>query len=171
MRRTLPVGRTGLSVAAALVLLTACGGSGNENNSSPAAGDSASSAPETSSGASSSQFCTEAAAVQEKVGSSISGGSEPERLPDVLTAAATEIRAIEAPEAISADWASFAEGIEQIAAAARIDFNDQAAVATFQQKANALQQKYGTAFTNVENYLREECQLTDSSTETSAPTS
>jgi predicted lipid-binding transport protein (Tim44 family) len=135
MRRTLPVCRTGLSVAAALVLLTACGGSGNENNSSSAAGDSASSAPETSSGASSSQFCTEA------------------------------------PEAISADWASFAEGIEQIAAAARVDFNDQAAVATFQQKANALQQKYGTAFTNVENYLREECQLTDSSTETSAPTS
>jgi hypothetical protein len=170
MRRTLPVCRTGLSMAASFVLLTACGGSGNDDSAS-AAGGSTSGASETSTGAGGSEFCTEAAAVQERVGATFSEGSDPTSLPQVLQAAATEIRAIEAPEEIASDWASFADGIEQIATAAQVDFADQAAVATFQQQAAELQQQYGTSFTNVENYLTDECGLTDTPTETSAPTS
>jgi hypothetical protein len=154
MRPPLRLCRAGLSAAAALVLLTACGGSGNEK--SDAAG---------------SQFCTEAAAVQQRVGATFSGGSDPASLPKVLQEAATQIRAIEPPDELAADWTSFADGIEEIAKAAQVDFNDQAAVATFQQQVGQLQQKYGAAFTDVQKYLTDQCGFSESPTETSAPTS
>jgi hypothetical protein len=167
----LPVYRTGLSAAAALVLLTACGGSGNDGKESSASGETTTSASETTAAAADSDFCTAAAGVQERVGATFSGTSDPNSLPDVLQAAATEIRAIEPPAEIASDWKNFADGIDQIAAAAQVDFTDQAAVASFQQQAAALQQQFGTSFTNVENYLSEQCGLTDAPTETSAPTS
>jgi hypothetical protein len=171
MRSTLTVCRTGLSAAAALVVLTACGG--GDSNDSSAAGKSTtpSSASQTTAAASGSEFCSQAAAVQQRVGATFSGSSDPTTLPSVLQEAATQIRAIDPPEEIASDWTSFADGIEQIASAAKINFNDKAAVATFQQKVGALQQQYGTAFTKVENYLRDECGFTDTPTETSAPTS
>jgi hypothetical protein len=169
MHRPLPLCRTGLSVAAALVLLTACGGSGDDKASSSAS--SSTSASETTAAQGSSEFCTQAAAVEDRISATFGGQSDPATLPDVLNEAATEIRAIDPPQELADDWTSFADGIEQIATAAKIDFNDKAAVATFQQKASALQQKYGTAFTNVENYLTKECGLTETPTETSAPTS
>jgi ABC-type phosphate transport system substrate-binding protein len=167
----LPVCRAGLSAAAALVLLTACGGSGNDDNASSASSTTTSSASETSADAAGSDFCTAAAGVQDRVGATFSGTSDPSSLPDVLQAAATEIRAIDPPPELSADWKNFATGIEQIAAAAKIDFKDQAAVAKFQQQAAALQQQFGTSFTNVEKYLSSKCGLTGTPTETSAPTS
>src|SRR3954451_10728284 len=171
MRSTLTVCRTGLSAAAALVVLTACGG--GDSNDSSAAGKSTtpSSASQTTAAASGSEFCSQAAAVQQRVGATFSGSSDPTTLPSVLQEAATQIRAIDPPEEIASDWISFAEGIEQIASAAKIDFNDQAAVATFRQKVGALQQQYGAAFTNVETYLRDECGITGTPTETSAPPS
>jgi hypothetical protein len=167
MRSTLTVCRTGLC-AAALVVLTACSGGDGNDSSASAKSTTASSASETTAGASSSEFCTQAAAVQERVGATF---SDPTTLPAVLQEAATQIRAIDPPEELASDWKSFADGIEQIASAAKIDFNDQAAVATFRQKAGALQQQYGAAFTNVETYLRDECGITGTSTETSAPPS
>jgi hypothetical protein len=170
MRPTLPACRTGLSAAAAFVLLTACSGGDDTDSSASAESTTPSSASETTAAASS-EFCGQAAAVQERVGATFSGSSDPTTLPAVLQKAATEIRAIQPPEEIASDWTSFADGIEQIAAAAQIDFTDQAAVATFQQQAGALQQQYGTAFTNVETYLSDECGFTDTPTETSAPTS
>ncbi|MCW2637099.1 MAG: exported protein of unknown function [Blastococcus sp.] len=163
--------RTGLPATAALVLLTACGGSGNADKQSSATEKTTSSASETSAAAAGSDFCTAAAGVQERVGATFSGSSDPNSLPDVLQAAASEIRGIEPPEEIAADWTNFADGIEQIAAAAQVDFNDQAAVATFQQQAAALQQKFGTSFTKVETYLSDQCGLTGEPTGTTAPTS
>ena len=96
--------RTGLSAAAALVLLTACGGSGNDAKESSAAADTTSSASETSADAAGSDFCAEAAGVQERVGATFSGASDPNSLPDVLKAAAAEIRDIEPPDEIATDW-------------------------------------------------------------------
>jgi hypothetical protein len=170
MRTSLAACRVGLSAAAALALLTACGG-GDDTNSSAASTSSTTSASETTANAGSSEFCTQAAAVQQRVGATFSGGSDPATLPQVLQEAATQIRAIDPPQELAADWTSFADGVEQIAAAAKIDFNDQAAVATFQQQAGALQQKYGAAFTHVETYLTDECGFTAGPTGSSAPTS
>ena len=109
--------------------------------------------------------------MQEQVGATFSGGSDPTTLPAILQMAATAIRAIDPPGEIASDWTSFADGIEQIASAAKIDFKDQAAVASFQQQAGVLQQQYGPAFQNVETYLRDTCGFTDAPTQTSAPTS
>src|SRR3954470_12607217 len=134
MRSALTVCRTGLCAAAALVVLTACGGGDSNDSSASAKSTTASSTSETTAGASSSEFCSQAAAVQERVGATFSGGSDPTTLPAVLQEAATQIRAIDPPEELASDWTSFADGIEQIASAAKIDFNDQAAVATFRQK-------------------------------------
>jgi hypothetical protein len=170
MRTSLAACRAGLSGAAALALLTACGGS-DDTHSSTGGASTTTSASATTANASTSEFCTQAAAVQQRVGATFSGGSDPATLPKVLQEAATQIRAIDPPAELATDWTSFADGIEKIAAAAKIDFNDQAAVATFQQKAGALQQQYGTAFAHVESYLTDTCGFTDSPTETSAPTS
>ena len=52
----------------------------------------------------------------------------------MLQEAATQIRAIEPPDELADDWTSFADGIEEIAKAAQVDFHDQAAVAKFQQQ-------------------------------------
>ena len=171
MRPTPAAYRAGLSAAAALALLTACGGGDTTSSASGTPTPTTTSASQTTAKASGSEFCTQAAAVQQQVGSTFSGGSDLATLPQVLQQAAAQIRAIHPPAELAADWTSFADGIAKIAAAAKIDFNDQAAVATFQQQAGALQQQYGTAFTHVESYLTDTCGLTQSPTETSAPTS
>jgi hypothetical protein len=164
MRRT-------LTAAAALVLLTACGGS-DENDAAPSSSpESTTEASETTASGANSEFCTAAAGIRGRIADTLGVQTDRAQLPDVLREAVTEIRAIEPPAELASDWRDFADGIEQIAAAARIDFNDQAAVATFQQQAAAVQQEYGTAFTNVTTYMTEECGLVEAPTETSAPTS
>jgi hypothetical protein len=171
MRRTLTVCRHGLSVAAAAVLLTACGGSGDSNSAASGSSATSSSSSESSADAAGSEFCTQAAAVQERVGATFNGESDPSTLPTVLQEAAQEIRAVDPPEELKSDWTTFADGIEQIGAAAQVDFNDQSAVAGFQQKVAELQQQYGPAFTNVETYLSDKCGLGGTSTESASPTS
>src|SRR5688500_20401217 len=114
MRRTLPAFRTGLSVAAAVVLLSACGGS-DEGSSAPSTTEAESSASESAAGASGSEFCTEAAAVQERVGASFDE-QDPASLGVALQEGAAEIRGIEPPAEIAADWNALADGLDQIAA-------------------------------------------------------
>jgi hypothetical protein len=160
MRRTLTACRSGLSVVAAVVLLTACGGSGNNTSASS---NSSSSASETSAAAADSKFCQQAAGIENKVSSSLNQ-SDPASLGQALKDAADEIRAIEPPAEIASDWTAFADGIEQIAATAQVDVNDPDALASFQQQ-------YGSAFTNVENYLRNTCGIHPGSSESASPTS
>jgi hypothetical protein len=161
MRRLLPACRTGIAVAAAGVLLTACSGSGDDEASSS---ESASSAG--------SDFCTEAAAIQERVSSTLGEQADLDRLPQALQQAAAEIRDVEPPQEIAADWATFADGIEQIAAAiAKVDVDDPNASETFQREVAPLQQQLVPASTNVSAYLREECGLDVGSSESASPSS
>lgn len=174
MRPSLTACRSGLSVAAALVLLTACGGS--DGDDAAASSGSSSSAAETSAeesaGAADSEFCTDAAALQEQISSTFTGQSDPNTLPTVLQGAVEQIRQIEPPAELEADWTTFGDGIEQVAsAAAQVDFNDQNAVAAFQQQIAGLQANFGEAFTNVDTYLSEECGIGTEGAEPAAPTS
>ncbi|SOD94456.1 hypothetical protein [Blastococcus haudaquaticus] len=172
MRRSLTVCRSGLSLAAAVVLLTACGGSDGEDAASSESSEASSSAAETSAGASDSEFCTEAADLQEQISSTFTGQSDPNTLPTVLSAAAEQIREIEPPAELEADWTTFGDGIEQVAeAASAVDFNDPNAVAGFQQEIAGLQAGFGEAFTNVDTYLSEECGIGTDATDPAAPTS
>ena len=171
MRRTLTLCRSGITVAAAAVLLTACGGSDGSDSSSSSASTTSSSASEGSADAADSEFCTQAASIEERVGSTLTDQSDPRALPQAFQAIATEIRGIEPPEEIAADWNTFAGGLEQVAAAfGNIDFNDPNALATLQQQIAALESQLGPATTNVQQYLSEECGI-DLGSESAAPTS
>lgn len=172
MRRTVPVCRSGFSIVAAAVLLTACGGSDDSASPGSSASSSsvATSSARSSASAADSQFCRDAAAVEQHVGAATSGESDPSSLTTVLDQVVQEIRGIEPPAELESDWRSFADGIEQIAAAANVDLNDPAAVATFQQKVAALEQQFGTAFSNVQTYLADTCGLTGQTTAPASPT-
>ena len=171
MRRTLTACRSGLSVAAAVVLLSACGGS-DEGSSASGSSEPSAGASESGADAAASQFCTDAAAIQERVGSTLNDQSDPADLPQALQEAAAEIRAVEAPPEIATDWNSLADGVEQIATAfATIDVSDPNALATFQAEVGEVQAQLTTASTNVETYLREECGLDTGANEPAAPSS
>jgi ABC-type transport system substrate-binding protein len=177
MRRTLSLCRGGLVAAAAAVLLTACGGgskddtASSETTSSSSSSSSASETTENTAPQADSEFCTEAAAIQERVTASLTGQDQSD-LGAIFQQAAQEIRGIEPPAEIADEWASFADGIEEFASISQIDFNDQAAYQQWQQQAIQLQQKYEPAFTAVQTYLSTQCGLTDDeSTDTSSPTS
>jgi hypothetical protein len=149
--------RTSVSVAAAAVLLLACGSSGEEEET---AGTS-SAAPTTVEPADP-EFCTEAASIQERLEATVTDQSDPTRLPAILDEAASEIRAIQAPDEISGDWAALAGGVEQFSAAiAGIDFTDPDALTTLDQQLAPLQQQLGAASTHVGDYLRDECGIED----------
>jgi hypothetical protein len=173
MRRTLSVCRNGLVVAAAAVLLTACGGSGDdEASSSPNSTETSSSAPETSADAADSEFCTQAAAIQERVGSTFNDQSDLTNLPAALIQAAEEVRQVEPPAEIAEDWAALADGIDQVAAAiASVDVDDPDAAATFEQQVAPLQQELAGSSANVSAYLQDECGLDVDPGETAAPSS
>jgi ABC-type transport system substrate-binding protein len=175
MRRTLSLCRGGLVAAAAAVLLTACGdGSNDDTASSETTTSSSSSAAETTENTApqaGSEFCTEAAAIQERVTASLTGPDQSD-LGAVFQQASEEIRDLEPPAEIADAWASFADGIEEFASISQIDFTDQAAYQQWQQQAVEIQTKYGQAFTDVQTYLATQCGLTDDeTTETASPTS
>lgn len=177
MRRTLILCRSGLAAAAAVVLLTACGGSGDDTSASEStSSSSSSSAAETTENTApqaDSEFCTSAAAIQERITASFLGESDPSSFGDLFAQVAQEIEALEPPAELAADWAQFAQGVNEIATvSAGVDFTDQAASAQWQQDVAAIQTQYGAAFTNVQSYLTTECGLSDDeATETASPTS
>lgn len=155
-------------MAAAVVLLTACGGS-DEDSSASGSSESSPSASETAEAAS--EFCTEASSVQERVSASFTE-ADPTSLGQVLQEGVTEIRGIEPPAEIAADWAALADGLEQIAEAfADVDLSDPAAQQELGQKVTELQGPLDTASTNVENYLRDECGIELGTGEPAAPSS
>jgi hypothetical protein len=174
MRRTLSLVRSGVAAAAAVVLLTACGGSDDDTTASETSSSSTSSASETAENTApqaDSEFCTEAAAIQERVTASLSGPDQSD-LGQIFQQASEEIRAIEPPADIAADWASFADGIQRFAEISQIDFEDPNAYAQWQAEAQQIQTEFGPAFANVQTYLATECGLTDDeATESASPTS
>jgi hypothetical protein len=156
MRRTLTACRTGIAVAAAVVLLAACG-SDDDGSSSQASGTptetTESGAPEEDS-----EFCRDASTIQQRVDATLTDQSDPTALPQTLQAAAEEIRSIEPPDEIAAEWEALAGGVEQIAAAlSTVDFDDPDALATFQEQIGRIQADLGTASTDVQRYLTEQC--------------
>ena len=175
MRRTLSLCRGGLAAAAAVVLLTACGGSDEDTNASDSTSSSssasASETPENTAPQADSEFCTEAAAIQERVTASLTG-SDQSNLGEIFEQASQDIASIEAPPDIATDWASFAEGIAQFAEISQIDFTDQTAYQQWQEQATRIQTQYGPAFASVQTYLATQCGLVDDgATESASPTS
>lgn len=177
MRRTLCFCRSGLAAAAAVVLLTACGGSDEDSNaaSDSTTTSSSSSASETTEGSApqaDSEFCTEAAAIQERIAASFTGQTNQGDLGQLFSQISQEIQAIEPPPELADDWSLFAQGVGEVAAISQIDFTDQAAVAEWQTQVTQIQAQYGQAFTSVDTYLTTQCGITDDgASESASPTS
>jgi hypothetical protein len=173
MRRTLPVLRSGISVAAAVVLLTACSGSDSDDSASSESSASSSSAAETTAEQTDSEFCTQAADAFEQVEPALTGGgNDPAALASALQDAADNVRGIEAPGEIQSDWAALGDGIEQLAQAfAGVDVNDPNAQAELEQRTTEVIGQLTTSATNVQTYLASECGLDVDSTEPAAPSS
>ncbi len=145
--RCLAVCRTGVAGAAAVILLTACGGDGGSSTD-----DADSTAAET--GAASEEFCNRAGDIDERVDEVLAELGDGSSVPEAIHATADELRAIEAPPAISDDWTALVDGLDQIAdALADLDITDGESVAALEDIGNRLD----SASTNVENYLDEEC--------------
>ena len=83
---------------------------------------------------------------------------DPPTSAQVLQEGAAEIRDDRAARRDRRRLGALADGLEQIAAAfAGVDVNDPAAQQALGRKVAELQGPLGTASTNVENYLRDEC--------------
>jgi hypothetical protein len=146
MRSTLSARRSGLAVAAAAVFMSGCGGSDDD---APPAAESADARA---------GFCTEAASVQERVSSTVNDPSQQANLPEVLHETATEIRAIEAPTEISADWNALADGAEELSAViGSVDPNRPDAFAGIEQQLDDVTARLSGASANVSAYLQNEC--------------
>ena len=159
-----------LPAAAALVLLTGCSGSADEQEALPAEETAAETTPSTEVPADS-EFCTEAAGIQERISSSADAAGDPTRLPQIFRETAQEIRAVEPPAEIAADWNALADGVQQFATTLEgVDFTDPNALATLEQSLAPLEQDLNDASANVQGYLSQECGL-GGPTEEAAPSS
>jgi hypothetical protein len=135
---------------AVLLLLAACGG-GDSYGGTSGEGNAADSATASSG----SEFCTAAAGIDQRVESAMSDleGDDPS-VQDAFSTIAEELRAIDPPEAIAADWDAMAAGLDRMADAfADFDITDPDSLAALEEAEGGLT----TATTNVESYLRDEC--------------
>ena len=103
-------------------------------------------------------FCTRAAGIDQRVDAALSDleGDDPS-VPDAFRSIATELRGIDAPDAISSDWEAMATGLDRMANAfADIDdITDLDSIESLDRAEGDLT----AASTNVDNYLGDECGL------------
>ena len=156
VRPTASLRRAGVAGAAAVVLLTACGGDGGESaTDSPEATGTVAEQTATPGAAT---FCTQAAGIDQRVDSALSDleGNDPS-VTDAFRQIATELRGIDAPDAIRSDWEAMAAGLDRMANAfADIDdIPDLDSIESLDRAAGDLT----TASTNVDTYLSDECGL------------
>jgi hypothetical protein len=154
MRRVMGLCRAGIAGGAAIVLLTACGGGSSSESSATTTAAGGSAEETTASG--DSDFCARAADIDQRVDAALSDLGDDPSIADAFRELGEELRAIEPPEEIAADWQTQADGLDQIAdALADLDITDPEALARLEEITNDL----STASDNVETYLRDECGL------------
>ena len=175
VRRTASTWPAAVAGAAAAVLLTGCGGGNSAAQSSsatsgtgtdaagtdaagsePAGSDPAGTDPAgTTAAAGAAEFCDQAAGIDDRVDSALSDaeGEDPS-VADAFSQIATELRAIEAPAAITSDWQAMAGGLDRMAEAfAGLDITDSASLAAL----DAAQGDLSTASSKVQDYLHDQC--------------
>jgi hypothetical protein len=152
-RRTLSASRACAAAAAAVLLFTACGDSGNDTSPADVAAES--DEADATGGGGEADFCTQAAGIDERVEEAVSdAGSEDPSVAAAFREIAEELRAIEAPEAISSDWSAMAGGLDRMAdALADVDLTDPGSLSALEEAEGDLSEASG----NVEDYLRDEC--------------
>jgi hypothetical protein len=144
----------GVAGAAAVIVLAACGGS-----ATPAAKttDVEGTDAATSAAPSAADFCTQAAGIDHRVDAALSDleAGDPS-LADAFRQVAVELRQIDAPEPITAEWAAMAAGLDRMAeAVADLDITDLDSLESLDRAEVGL----NAASAEVESYLSDECGL------------
>jgi membrane protease YdiL (CAAX protease family) len=147
--------RAGAAVAAVL-LLGGCGGERSATESAPsdlADGSAAERAPSTGD----EDFCARAAGIDDRVDAALSDlEDDGPSVPRAFHQIAEELRAMDAPASVSADWDALAGGLDRMADAfADIDISDPHSLATLDEAEGDLTR----ASTMVEDYLRDHCSI------------
>jgi hypothetical protein len=153
MSRPLRRALTATAGVAVAVLLAACGGDDPPADSAGPATTAAST--ETSAAAGGGDFCGQAAGIDQRVDAALSDleGDDPS-VADAFRQLATDLRGLDAPAAISADWAALSSGLDRMAQAfTDLDLTDPDSLDALDQAEGDL----STASSNVESYLRDEC--------------
>jgi ABC-type glycerol-3-phosphate transport system substrate-binding protein len=150
--------RVGVAGVAAAVLLAACGGGSPEADSATPTPAAEQSEEGTAASEGAEDFCAQAAGIDQRVDAALSDleGDDPS-VTDAFRQIATELRGIDAPDAIRSDWEAMAAGLDRMADAfAGVDS------LTDLDSLEGLEQAEGdltTASRNVDDYLADECGL------------
>jgi hypothetical protein len=101
------------------------------------------------------EFCTQAKGIDQRVDSALNDlGDDVTSVPDGFRQIAVELRAIDAPAEISADWAEVAAGLDRIAAAlADVDITDPSSLTALETVEGDLT----NASARVDRYLSDQC--------------
>jgi hypothetical protein len=140
------VGPAGVAVGVVL-LLAGCGSGGSRSDA--AATTAAATAP--SGGA---DFCSQAAAIDDRVNAAVSKLPGDASIADSFRQLTTELRAIQAPAPIAADWETMAGGLQRMGdAISNIDITDPATLKALDDASSAL----SSASDRVDTYLHDQC--------------
>ena len=151
VRRDLHLFRAGVAGAAAVVLLAACGDdAGSSGADAPATTRAAGEAP----GEGAADFCDRAAGIDERVDAALEDMEGDPSIADAFRQIADDLRAVEAPEPITADWGSMAAGLDRMADAfEQVDVTDLDSLEVLEQAEGDLTE----ASSRVDDYLGDEC--------------
>jgi hypothetical protein len=143
--------RFGVAVAGVVLLLSGCGG-GNDSSGAPATA-----AAGTTTAAGDADFCSQAADLDKRVDTAVNDLGDDPSIPDAFRQLTAELRAIEAPAPIAADWETMASGLERMAdALTDVDFTDPSALDALDAVGNDLT----AAGDRVGTYLSDQCGIT-----------
>jgi hypothetical protein len=152
VRRNRTAGRAGVAAAGVVLLLAGCG------SGDPRSGAAGTPAAETTAPPGDADFCDQAAAIDDRVDAAVSDLGNDASIPDVLRELTVELRAVEAPAPIAAEWETLAGGLERMAdAIADGDITDP----TTLDALDAAERDLSGAGDRVDTYLREECGITN----------
>jgi hypothetical protein len=149
--------RAGLAGGAVAVLLTACGGGdagdATADPPTPAAAENQDGAPADAAVA---DFCSRAAGIDERVDTALADAEGDPSLADAFRQIAVDLRTVEAPAPIAADWTAMAAGLDRMADAfGEVDLTDLDSLEALDVAEGDL-----TAVSDhVDQYLDDECDL------------
>jgi hypothetical protein len=147
--------RAGVAAAAVILLLAGCGG--GKSRSDAAASPAATTAAETPEPSGAADFCDRAADIDHRVDAAVSDLGDNPSIPDAIRQLTVELRAIDAPAPIAADWETMAAGMERLADAfADVDITDPSTLDAL----DAAQSDLSAASDRVATYLHDECGIT-----------
>ncbi|MGY1727970.1 hypothetical protein ACI79J_13460 [Geodermatophilus sp. SYSU D01062] len=154
MRQQLRPVRAGVAAVLGVVLLASCSGDDGGSGDGGSAADTPATSSPAEDTAAGEDFCARAADLDQRVEDALAEVEGDASLPEVFRQLGDEMRDVDPPEEVAADWETMTAGLDRMAdAVADLDLTDGDSVAALEEAGSGLD----TASENVEAYLRDEC--------------